>query len=123
MQEKRKYIRIGAPVIVTYSMPKKQSGDRKAILKDFSEGGIRFPVYEKLKVGLQLKLNIEAPFDTIPIAAEGQIVWVKALSAQEGREIYDVGVQFIKIKPFDQKRLTEAAKNFLSMGQKYRAGY
>jgi len=122
MEEKRKYIRIEAPVVVTYKMSDVPSGTKKTITKDFSEGGIRFPVYEKLKIGSPLELHIETPFDTIPIFAVGQIVWTKALSTKEGREIYDVGVKFTKMRTFDKKRMAQTTKHFLSMGKKYRAG-
>ena len=122
MQEKRKYIRIEAPVVVTYKMGGEKPVTKKTITKNFSEGGIRFPVYERLKLGTPLELYIETPFDTMPIAAKGQIVWVSALSTKEGREIYDVGVKFTKMQTFDQKRMVQTARHFLSMGKKYRAG-
>ncbi len=121
MQEKRKYIRIQAPVVVTYKMGGKTPATKKTITKDFSEGGIRFPVYEKLKIGTPLELYVETPFDTMPIAARGQVVWISALSTKEGREIYDVGVKFTKMQTFDQKRMVQTARHFLSMGKKYRS--
>ena len=120
MEEKRKYMRIEAPIVITYKIGKIAKG-KKSITRDFSEGGIRFPIYEKLKVGTPVQLYIETPFDTIPIAATGQVVWTKALSAQEGREIYDVGVMFTGMQAFDKKRMEEATGRFLSMGKKYRA--
>ena len=122
MEEKRQYIRIEAPIVVTYKVGEENPVTKKTISKDFSEGGIRFPVYEKLKVGTSLELYIETPFDTIPIAATGQIVWTKALSVKEGREIYDVGVKFTRMQAFDRKRMAQTTKHFLSMGKKYRAG-
>lgn len=122
MQEKRKYIRIEAPVVVTYKLGDKKTLTKKTVTRDFSEGGIRFPVYEKIKLGAAIELYIETPFDTMPIAASGQIVWTNALSTKEGREIYDVGVKFTKMQTFDKKRMAQTAKNFLSMGKKYRSG-
>ena len=122
MEEKRKYIRIEAPIVVTYKIGGEHPITKKTITKDFSEGGIRFPVYEELKTGTPLELYIETPFDTIPIFATGQIVWTKALSTKEGREIYDVGVKFTKMQTFEKKRMLQTTKHFLSMGKKYRAG-
>lgn len=121
MEEKRRYIRIDAPIVVAYEIVNKVPAAKKSIIKDFSEGGIRFPVYEKLEVGAELELSIEIPFDTIPIFAQGQIMWIKALNREEGREIYDIGVQFREMQTFDKKRLVEATKYFLSLGKKYRA--
>ena len=69
-----------------------------------------------------MQLLIETPFDTIPISATGQIVWTKALSVAEGREIYDVGVKFTQMQSFDKRRMTQTTKHFLSMGKKYRSG-
>jgi len=122
MEEKRKFIRIAAPLVVVYKSVGKTFASKKTIAKDFSEDGIRFPVYEKLKVGAPLELHIELPFDTIPIFAKGRVVWSKALSSEEGSEIYDAGVQFTQMQAFDRKRLTQAARRFLSMGRKYRSG-
>ena len=122
MEEKRKYIRIEAPIVVTYKLSGKTPVTKKTITKNFSEGGIRFPVYEKLKTGTPLQLLIETPFDTIPISATGQIVWTKALSVTEGREIYDVGVKFTQMQSFDKRRMGQTTKHFLSMGKKYRSG-
>ncbi|MBN2097676.1 MAG: PilZ domain-containing protein [Candidatus Omnitrophica bacterium] len=122
MQEKRRYIRIEAPIVVTYKIKEKLPKTKKAIIKDFSEGGIRFPIYEKLKIGTLLEMRIETPFDTIPVFAKGEIVWTKALNANEGREIYDAGVKFTKMQNFDKKKISQATMNFLSMGKKYRPG-
>ena len=122
MEEKRKYIRIEAPVVVTYKLKDKSRTGKKSITKDFSEGGIRFPVYEELKVGTPLELYVDTPFDTIPIFATGQIVWTKALNTQKGREIYDIGVKFIQMRTFDKKRMAQTTNHFLSMGKKYRSG-
>ncbi len=112
MEEKRKYIRIEAPIVVTYKFSGKGTTTKKSITKNFSEGGIRFPVYEKLSIGTPLELYIETPFDTMPIFAKGQVVWTRALSINEGREIYDVGVQFTQMQTFDKKRMVETSRRF-----------
>lgn len=122
MEEKRKFIRIEAPIVVTYKIGNKTALTKKTITKDFSEGGIRFPLYEKIAIGTLIELHIETPFDTIPISAVGQVVWVKALNTEEGREVYDVGVKFTQMQSFDQKRMAQTTKHFLSMGKKYRSG-
>ena len=121
MEEKRKYVRIQAPIVITYTIIKEPPVTQKTVTKDFSEGGIHFCVYEKLKVGATLEMHIETPFDTMPVSATGEVVWTKALSDTEGREVYDIGVKFTEMQPFDKKRLSEATAHFLSMGKKYRA--
>ena len=121
-EERRKYIRVQAPITVTYNLSGKEIATQKTVSKDFSEGGIRIPVYEELKVGTPLKLHIEIPFDTIPVFAEGQVVWIKASGTKEGREIYDAGVKFTQIQVSDKKKMAQASRDFLSMGKKYRAG-
>ncbi len=122
MEEKRKYIRIAAPMVVNYKLSGKAPVIQKTITKNFSEGGIRFDVYEKLTVGTSLDLRIETPFDTIPIFAIGQVVWSKPLGIKEGREIYDTGVKIVATKAFDKEKLCQASRRFLNMGDKYRAG-
>jgi len=123
MEEKRKYIRIQAPIVVTYKLVGKSPGSatKKTISKNFSEGGIRLPIYEKLAVGAPLELHIETPFDTIPIVAVGQVVWSKALSVKQGREAYDIGVKFTQMQTFDRKRMSQTTRRFLNMGKEYRS--
>ncbi len=122
VEERRKYIRVQAPITVTYKLSGKKIVTHKTVTKDFSEGGIRIPVYEKLKAGTPLKLHIEIPSDTIPVFAQGEVVWIKALSTKEGREIYDAGVKFTQMQASDKERMAQTSKDFLSMGKKYRAG-
>ncbi len=122
MEEKRKYIRVKAPIVVSYKVSGKSPASKKSIAKNFSEGGIRLTVYEKLQVGSTLELRIDTPFDTIPIVALGEVVWSKPLSLKEGREVYDLVLKFTKMENFDKKKMAQATRGFLSMGMRYRAG-
>ena len=115
MEEKRKYIRIQAPIIVTYKIQDQSSESKKAVCKDFSEGGVRFPVYEQININTPLEIYIETPFDTLPIFVKGRVVWIKPLSSKEGHELYEMGVEFTEINPFDKKRLVQTARAFLGM--------
>jgi c-di-GMP-binding flagellar brake protein YcgR len=122
MKEKRKYVRIAVPLVVTYKVIGAPPINKKTVSKDFSEGGLRFTVYEKLDPGTTLELHIETPFDTIPISTNGQIVWIKSLGFRDkDRESYDVGVKFTEMQSFDRKRMTETSKHFLKMDKKYQA--
>jgi c-di-GMP-binding flagellar brake protein YcgR len=103
MEEKRRYIRIDAPMAVAYKLDGRPSAIiKKTVTKDFSEGGMRFIIYEKLEVGALIELHIEAPFDTIPIFAKAQVVWTKPLDSKEGRQSYEAGVQFTQMSRFDK---------------------
>jgi c-di-GMP-binding flagellar brake protein YcgR len=118
MNEKRKFVRIEAPVVITYKAASEKGKQDKAICEDFSEGGIRFPIYEKLEVGTTLEMQIETPFDALPIYAVGSIVWMRPLSKEAGSQAYDVGVKFTRLDKFDRTRLTSFARSFFSEAQK-----
>lgn len=71
--------------------------DRVPLL-DISEGGIRFMVKDspgtpRLKTSERLILDLDFPILDAPISLKAQVRWV---SAMEGTELYQVGVQFEK---------------------------
>jgi len=72
--------------------------DRVPLL-DISEGGIRFMVKDspnapKLKTSERLIVYLDFPILDAPVPLKAQVRWV---SAMEGTDLYQVGVQFEKI--------------------------
>ena len=113
MRERRKYIRIKAPIGIAYKLLGKGLPPKKSVARNFRDAGVRFFVHEKLAEGATLQLYIENPFDTMPIFATGQIIWVKDLRPKEGRKIYDVGLKLSKMDTFNKKRLNQLDRHFL----------
>ncbi len=72
--------------------------------KDISEGGVCFTVYERLAKGTDLDLQIQAPFDSMPMFVKGKVAWIRKIG-EEHEKIFEVGVKFLKGDPRDEKRL------------------
>ena len=104
MQEKRKFVRIQWPVIVLYTTLEEPFTKDQIVGKDISEGGVSFVVYERLAKGTRLNMQIQTPFDSLPIFANGKVAWIKNIG-QEHEKTFEVGVEFAKVDPKDQNRL------------------
>jgi len=95
-EEKRKFIRLEAPVEFKYIIDG-ESTRKGATTKNLSCEGLRFmsdsPVGEG--AGLELKLNI--PGMRNPVHMAGKAVWSKKISKNNGAP-FDVGVEFTKIE-------------------------
>ncbi|MBU4311745.1 MAG: PilZ domain-containing protein [Candidatus Omnitrophica bacterium] len=103
MQEKRKFVRIEWPVVVHYKTLVEPFTKDQIISKNVSETGVLFTVYERLAKGTRLDMQIQTPFDSLPIFAKGEVVWIKEF--EEHRKIFEAGVNFIELNPEDRKRL------------------
>lgn len=104
MEEKRKFVRLQWPVVVKYkALQEPRTGDQ-IVGKDISEGGACFIAYERLPVGTILDIQLEFPFDSMPIFAKGEVAWIKKLS-EEHAATFEVGISFNEVNPQDKKRL------------------
>ncbi len=104
MEEKRRFVRVDWPIVVKYKTIEEPYTEDQIVGKDICEGGISFTVYERLTKGVKLELEIYAPFDSLPIFAKGDIVWIKRIS-EEHAKTFEVGISFFYIDPHDHKRL------------------
>ena len=103
MEESRKFVRIEWPVVIKYKTIEEPRAQDQIVGKDISEGGARFIVYERLMKGTKLDIQLEVPFDSMPIFVKGLIVWIRKLG-EENAQTFEVGVSFIEVDPRDQKR-------------------
>jgi len=104
MEESRKFVRIEWPVIIKYKTIEEPCTEDQIVGKDISEGGMRFVVYERLMKGTKLDVQLEAPFDSMPMFAKGEVAWIKKIG-DENSKAFEVGVIFKNISQNDQKRL------------------
>ena len=93
MLERRKFIRIPENSQISYEI----LSELKAmdyIIKDISQGGVRFFVHEFIPRNSILKIKLTLAKTTFYFEALAKLVWIKedALS-----ERYEVGVEFVNI--------------------------
>ena len=103
MREQRRYIRLGTPVLVEFPNPETMKTER-SFTEDVSETGIRFPTTVKLRVGQQIPLTIELPFNNTSMQATGEVLWIREI-ARLGAAQYDVGIQFHWFEERDRHKL------------------
>lgn len=110
MQEKRRFVRIEWPIVVQYKTLEEPFTKDQIKGKDVSEGGVSFIVYERLSKGTRLDLQIQTPFDSLPVFVKGKVVWIRNIG-EEHKKTFEVGVEFTEINPRDQKRFKAYINN------------
>lgn len=111
MQETRRYIRIGTPVLVEFPNPATMKTER-SFSRDVSETGMRFPTAVTLQVGQELPLALELPFHNATLHTTSEIIWLREVS-RHGAPQYEVGVRFRWIEDPDRQRLARYLVNFV----------
>ncbi|MDD5422395.1 MAG: PilZ domain-containing protein [Candidatus Omnitrophota bacterium] len=95
--EKRKYLRLKAPLNISYS-GRLDGKTRSIIAKDISADGIRFETHDKgLKRSDLIELQLNIPDADTSLKARGKIIWNKKLSLEDNSPS-DVGIEFIDIE-------------------------
>lgn len=110
MEENRKFVRIEWPVVIKYKTIEEPRTQDQIVGKDISESGARFIIYERLIKGTKLDLQLEVPFDPMPILAKGEVAWIKKIGG-ENSKTFEAGVLFKCASPNDQKRLKMYIEN------------
>ena len=94
--ERRKFIRLDAPIAIAYSLPQ---GDRvyRVVSKNISALGLRFQTTSShLQESNMLDLTLELPNASNPVHARGKVIWIKKLTLEDSAP-FDVGIAFEKI--------------------------
>jgi len=87
---------------VTYKVVGQEMEGTRQAAKNISQGGIRFPVSERLSKGARLELELALPEEATPIRAQAEVVWSSRFHG-DGR--YEVGCRFTQIDPLDRGKL------------------
>ena len=111
MQEGRRHIRIGTPVLVEFPNPGTMKTER-SFSQDVSESGMRFPTAVTLQIGQELPLALELPFNESTLHATSEVIWIREIS-RHGAPQYDVGVRFRWIDDPDRQRLVRYLASFV----------
>jgi c-di-GMP-binding flagellar brake protein YcgR len=105
-EERRKFVRLSASVIVDYKVIDTQSV-KTTQTKNISAGGICIIVYEEIEPETILDLKIYLPDDSSPIQAKGRVVWKKEFTfSSDPRARFDIGIEFLEIESFDRERIS-----------------
>ena len=111
--ERRASVRINTAFKTKYTVEETKPGQkREATSKNISLGGILLQLCEKLYPPTLLILDIFLPNEEVPIAAKGEVVWIKELSGLDelGRRAFDAGIKFVSMDPRDKERLDNQIK-------------
>ncbi|MGH7198578.1 MAG: PilZ domain-containing protein [Candidatus Omnitrophota bacterium] len=108
MIERRKFIRLPAPIGISYKPLKKGRSGKPTVsfIRNIGGGGVRFVAKDELRPGDLLDIRIEIPNVTDPVRAVGEVVWYTE-SDDRRREAGEAGIKFREIDPKDLHRILE----------------
>lgn len=104
--EHRRYLRAAAPVTVTYTVTEQPRLTERTVGEDISVSGARLRVFDRVQAGTILSLEMQLPFDSLPIFAQGQVAWMRPAGGF-GRGPYELGVRFQRLAEIDKRRLSQ----------------
>jgi c-di-GMP-binding flagellar brake protein YcgR len=111
MKERREFVRLDMNVKVDWKQIYEASDitiEASDKTKNISAGGICLVVYEKLKKGDKLNIDMELPSRKI-INARGKIVWINEyeIFGRELEKVYDMGVEFTQIRNEEREEINK----------------
>jgi c-di-GMP-binding flagellar brake protein YcgR len=107
MRENRKFIRLNAPIGISYRVTKqKRRKSAQSLIRNIGGGGIRFLAKEALREGDLIQMEINIPHLKDPIEAIGEVIWYSE-SKDRDRDIREAGVRFCDITPKDLHQVLE----------------
>ena len=113
--ERRKDPRFGFRIPVRYRKLGTVSQEFKgSLMRDISTGGARMTIYEFLPLNLRLAAEIPLISASKPFAGVCRVAWVKKTAFSEQ---YDVGVEFLELKPEDKTQVGEFVQNTFATSQ------
>ena len=103
MEERRRFIRVDlSPIEVRCQAVGQDDVTIFHVMKDLSQGGIRFFVNERFSPGTMLELELVLPDEASPIQAQAEVVWCARV---QGHGPHEVGCRFTQIDPVDRGKL------------------
>jgi len=103
MNERRKHNRKGLRTSIQYKSLKALSESSiGALIKDVSEGGVRFIGNEFISLSDRLVVTIMLPTPFRSIKAIAKVAWIKKVPMGEQ---YEIGNQFLNLTDEDKKQL------------------
>lgn len=119
--ERRDHERVNLVFKARYQVAKEASdlslSQHEGLTDDLSSTGLKLIVYERLKIGEKIEMEIEVPPREI-LKCKGTVAWVKDLAPEERRgeqrekRSFVVGLQFAELSPVIAERL----RSFINEG-------
>ena len=107
-QERRRFLRLGKPVVVKYSHLGEIRKDGEYPGKNLSSGGVCAVLNEKEETGTFINLRVYLPDNSFPIRIKGRVVWVRSSSdIKTGQQLFDTGIEFAEIDELDFKKISK----------------
>ncbi|HEX9781067.1 MAG TPA: PilZ domain-containing protein [bacterium] len=111
MQERRRIIRIGTPILIEFDDP--ATGDtERSFTQDVSEEGMRFPSGVQFRAAQRVEFTLALPASNMTMRTVGEVQWVREI-ARHGGPQYEIGVRFTWEDEQARDRLTGHLLGFL----------
>ena len=105
-KERRRYPRHYA-VVADYKLADSDSV-KVGQVKNISAVGICLILYDNVKIGTGLELEIYLPSTASSILAKGRVVWVKEYKIiSELKPRFDAGIEFLEIQEADKQKISQ----------------
>jgi len=107
--ERRKFKRVPLNVKVQYEVLKVSTPrPEESQSKDFSVGGIRLVISEKVNLGSILRLKFSLPGGISSMTVKGKIVWVGEFSVTQTPvyKAYDCGIELLDLSHEDKENIS-----------------
>ena len=111
MEERRRFIRVGSPIMIQFPNPTTLKTER-SFTQDVSDSGMRFPTTVRFEVGQEIPITLHLPFTDAVLHSTGAVMWVREIS-RHGASQYDVGVHFRWLEDPDRQSLTRHLSAFV----------
>lgn len=97
LAERRKYIRLWAPITLSYILPEVDK-IYKTVAKNISADGLRFETRDRnIKENDNIEIKLDIPGVDNPVHATVRVIWKRKISLADNAP-FDVGVEFLKIE-------------------------
>lgn len=107
MRENRKFIRLKAPIGVTYKpLKNRRRKEALSLIRNISGGGICLAVKEAFREGDLLEIRVQIPHLKEPIDAVGEVIWYSETNEKD-RQVREAGVRFRDISPQELHQILE----------------
>lgn len=106
MEERRKYIRLGASVKIKYTILSSGSTSLETYSKDLSLGGIRIEIREQIQPKTMLELEMMLPNEEEWLKTKGEVVWQEQV-IKKGKVLSETGIKFLEMDIKDRIKLNQ----------------
>jgi len=109
-RDRRKFVRLNSAFDVVYARRKLTPGQKLALSKNISAGGIcliLYSAYDDVKNGDILDLSLYLPKQKKPVNAIGKVVWVRKFEIKDKvkGQRFEAGVEFVAIDNKDRENI------------------